>query len=130
MNQNLKINLLNSDWDSVLLHPRLSAQVPTKPGIYGIFTVKDRIAKIAHGLQVRYIGMARKSIRSRFLAHTSPTAEHNEELAKIYNKEHLEFWFMELPKELISQAERELIRAFKKNDQTELLNKINYKNGA
>ncbi len=130
MKQYLNISFLNAEWNSVLLHPRLSSQVPKKPGIYGIFTVKDRIAKIAHGLQIRYIGKAQKSIRSRFLAHTSPTSEHNDELAKLYNKESLEFWFIELPSDQIFQAERHLIRAFKKNSQTELLNKINYKNGA
>tara|TARA_B100000787_G_scaffold117403_1_gene87777 strand:- start:313 stop:708 length:396 start_codon:yes stop_codon:yes gene_type:complete len=125
-----KLSLLNREWDSTLLDNRYSNNVPARPGVYKIFSIKERIMKIPHGLQIRYIGKAEKSIRSRFLAHSKYSSEHNEDLAKLVNRESLEFWFMELPKEIVSLTEKELIRAYRENNTNELLNKINYINGA
>lgn len=123
------ISLLNREWKNVLLNQRFSYQVPATSGIYKIFSIKERIFKIPHGLQIRYVGKAEKSIRSRFLAHSRFYSEHNEALARLQNKENLEFWYLELPKEYVSQTEKSLIRAYKMNNKNELLNKITYLKG-
>lgn len=115
------MNFKQKKWQWVRVSRALVCKVPNTSGVYAIGRAKREYGLLFEW-ELLYVGKA-KNIQKRFCEHLNPAMEHNEGLRNaLSSPSQLEFWYVLLDFEHISDLEKELIRRCNPT-----LNQIKYK---
>ena len=117
--QALEMALLKSKiWKRVLLTTNDQSLVPEAPGVYAICARPpignrhDGKTLFHHLASPLYIGRSEWNIKSRFLNHCQNRNPQLRRAKQCFHSVQLYFWFVELPRNLVKEAEARLIKCF------------------
>lgn len=105
-------------WGYVLLTPNDQAMVPEGPGVYAICAPPPNAtdpnrSTVFHSLaSPLYIGRSESSIKARFLVHCRTPSPQLRKAKSCYSRVTLSFWFIELPINIVRDAEAQMIKCF------------------
>lgn len=113
-----KVLLKSKTWKSVLLTTNEQWLVPEVPGVYAICarppigTKHDRKTLFRYLASPLYIGRSEWNIKSRFLKHCQNKNPQLRRAKHCFRAVQLNFWFIELPRNYVKDAEARLIKCF------------------